>query len=426
MVSLQILSKVINTSDFSIIENNSLTRDLFSGYENEFDFITEHYKQYNCVPDKATFLSKFNNIELVDVQESDKYLVDTLREEKLYTDLVPVIQKSADIATKGDANKAVDYLKSAMSTLQTSYNLGGVNIIKETDLRLNEYKERREHQDDWYFTTGFKELDDIIHGIQRGEELIVLFARINQGKSWISEKIANHIWGLGFNVGYISPEMSASAIGYRFDTLQAHISNKNLMYGSKELDEEQYKLYLDTLKTKDNKFIVSTPLDFNKKITVSKVKNWIIQNNLDFIAIDGIKYMTDERHQRGDNKTTTLTNISEDLMSLSMELQIPILVVVQANRSGVNKESDDNPDLDAISDSDGIGQNASKVLALRQLQDKTLKLTIKKNRFGSVGDDVHYDWNIDTGEFRYKKVPADDNVVDIPVTGEVKEGTDLF
>ena len=84
-------------SSFSIIENNSLTRDLFSGYENEFDFITEHYKQYNCVPDKATFLSKFNNIEVVEVQVSDKYLVDTLREEKLYIDLVPVIQKSADI-----------------------------------------------------------------------------------------------------------------------------------------------------------------------------------------------------------------------------------------------------------------------------------------------------------------------------------------
>ena len=83
MVALQIISKILATKDLSIIENNLLTEDYFVGYTDEYNYILSHNKEYGSVPDKATFLSKFD-IELVDVTESDRYLVDTIREEYLY------------------------------------------------------------------------------------------------------------------------------------------------------------------------------------------------------------------------------------------------------------------------------------------------------------------------------------------------------
>ena len=89
MIALQVLSKVIASKDISFLEDNLLTVDYFVGYEDEYNFITEHYKQYGNVPDKATFLSKFPQIELVEVTESDRYLVDTIREEYLYYKSVP-------------------------------------------------------------------------------------------------------------------------------------------------------------------------------------------------------------------------------------------------------------------------------------------------------------------------------------------------
>ena len=117
--------------------------------------------------------------------------------------------------------------------------------------------------------------------------------------------------------------------------------------------------------------------------------------------------MTDERYQRGDNKTTQLTHISEDLMSLSMEMRVPILVVVQANRMAVDKESEDAPDLETIRDSDGIAQNASKVLSIRQTKEGILKLEVKKQRFGIVGGKLNYQWDIDTGDFTF--IPSYDD-----------------
>ena len=93
-------------------------------------------------------------------------------------------------------------------------------------------------------------------------------------------------------------------------------------------------------------------------------------------------------------------------MQLSCELKIPILVVVQSNRGGVDK---DTPDLEDIRDSDGIAHNSTKVISIKQKGDGVV-LHIKKNRDGRNGDKITYHWNIDTGEFTYvESLDEDDN-----------------
>lgn len=398
MVALQLINKVLSTGDISVLKDNNITRDYFVGYEDEIDFINNHYSQYGNVPDKTTFVSRFNDFEFVDVEESDRYLVDTIREEYLYYKAVPVIQHAADLL-KSDANAAAEYMVQALKTLQINPTANGIDIIAKAKERLDKYKDRQNRQTEWFFTSGFEELDDIIHGIQREEELLVIFARTNQGKSWVLEKMCTHIWQLGFNVGYISPEMSADSVGYRFDTLNKNFSNTALMWGKGDIEESDYEDYIKELTEKNNKFIVATPIDFDRKITVSKLRTLVVNNKLDLLAIDGITYVNDERYKKGDNKTTTLTNISEDLMMLSMELHIPILIVVQANRGGVIDEEEGTPELETIRDSDGIAHNASKVLSIRQLKNGVLEIGIKKQRFGKVGGVLKYDWDINTGVF---------------------------
>lgn len=406
MVQLQVLNKVLSSSDNSIIEINNLTEEYFIEYKDEYDFIQSHLKEYGNVPDKATFLANFPDFEILEVTESDRYLIDKIREEYLYYKSVPVVQKIAELL-KTDANAAAEYMVSKIPELTPNYSSKSIDIVAQADERYRQFLERKEHQDEWFFTSGFPELDDIIHGIQRGEEFIVIFARVNQGKSWILGKMCTHVWQLGFNVGYISPEMSANSIGYRFDTLYKNFSNRGLMWGNNTVKNSEYEAYINELKQKDNKFIVATPIDFDKRITVSKLKNWVKEYKLDMIAVDGITYMTDERYKRGDNKTTSLTNISEDLMSMSMELGIPVLVVVQANRSGTFEQGQSGtPELESIRDSDGIAYNASKSISIRQT-GAGLEIGIKKNRFGAVGGKLIYNWSIDTGEFEF--IPSYDD-----------------
>ena len=400
MVSLQILNKIISTKDISIITDNNLTIDYFLEYEDEYSFIKEHFDNYKNVPDTETFINKFPDFELLEVTESDRYLVDAIREEYLYSKSVPVIKKAAELL-KSDSNEASRYLQSELVNLTPNYTTPYVDII-HSNSRVEMFEDKSNNKDKWFIPTGFEELDDIIYGWQCGEEFVVIFARTGIGKSWVLVKTVQHAWEIGKNVGYVSPEMSADKIGYRFDTLNNHFSNMALVRGDKsKVSIDEYRQYNEKLAEHNNSILVSTPMDFNKQVTVGKLRTFVQANNLDMLAIDGITYMTDERYKRGDNKTTSLTNISEDLMALSCELKIPILVVVQSNRGGTEK---DTPDLEDIRDSDGIAHNATKVISLNQ-KEEALVMKIKKNRDGKIGDKLTYLWDIDLGEFTW--MPGD-------------------
>ena len=408
MISLQILNKIITTADISIVNNNALTEDHFMGYENELSFILNHVNEYGNVPDKATFLSTFPEFEFLEVSETDEYLVDTINEEYLYYKSVAVLQQTATLLNE-DSNEAVALLLSKLPELQVVGPTKGIDIIKSAIDRLSVYKTKQDDTEHWYITTGLPELDSMVYGWAKGEELVVFFARTGQGKSWVLMKSATHAWQIGNNVGYISPEMSDIKIGYRFDTLNKNFSNMNLVRGE---DEEGYEEYINNLT--GGKFVVAIPKDFNRKITVSKLKQFVKAHELNMLCIDGITYMTDERYKRGDNKTTSLTNISEDLMDLSIELKIPVIVAVQSNRQGVvnnNEDESDNtstPELENIKDSDGIAHNATKVFALRQT-GAGLLIANKKHRDGETGGHLTYYWDIDKGEFKYIPSNEDSN-----------------
>lgn len=430
MVQEQFLNYVLAKKDFSVLLNNGITEDYFTEYADEYNFIKDHFENYKVVPDVETFVSNFPNFDVLEVNESERYLVNTIREEYLYAKSVPVIKKAAELL-KADANEAAQYLQSELVNLTPNYSIPSVDIIHSKD-RFDLFTNKSQSSDKWFIPSGFEELDDIIYGFQRGEEFVVIVARTGNGKSWVIVKMAQHGWLLGEDVGYISPEMTASKIGYRFDTINHKFSNRALVRGDKNaIPLDEYNAYFETLNSKPNKFVVSTPADFNKKITVSKLRNYIMQNKLSMLFIDGITYLTDERYKKGDNKTTTLTNISEDLMQLSVEMKVPIIVVVQSNRGGVKEEADATPELEDIRDSDGISHNATKVLSLKK-KDDALTMAIKKNRDGVVGTSIQYQWDPDIGEFIFipeserKRIRNDEDDIKVEKPKLKKEGRVAF
>lgn len=403
MVALQAINKILHDKDFSFIEKANITRDYFNGYEAEFDFIENHIKKYKIVPDITTFIDRFPEFEVVDVIESEQYLVDKLREEYTYLLSIPIFQEASEMF-KQDSRMAVEYIKTKLDNIKLSYGIKGIDIIADAKKRYDELLDKKENKANWYFASGFPELDLITNGIQRKEEFIVIFARTSQGKSWIAEKMAVSIWEQGFNVGYFSPEMTDTSIGYRFDTLFRNFSNYHLVHGKDNDEVTEYRKYIRELSKHKNKFLVTTPLDFDKKTTVSKIRNWILDNDLHAVIIDGISYLHDERYRRGDNVTTGLTNISEDLMSLSVELHVPVIGVVQANREAAGEEKTTAPLLETIRNSDGIAHNASKAFSIR-IKNGVLEINIQKHRNGEVGNRLLYNYDINFGKFTYLPNP---------------------
>lgn len=166
MVVLQSINKILKTGNFDIVLNNNLSKEMFLQYEEEFEYIDNFYKQYGKVPDKETFLNQFPDFNLIEVTESDKYLIDKINEEYLYYKTVPVIQNVAE-KLKSNSDEAVEYLLQEIPKLTSLQKTEGIDIIQKADQRYNEYQEKLKGKDEKYITTGFEELDMIFKGFNR-------------------------------------------------------------------------------------------------------------------------------------------------------------------------------------------------------------------------------------------------------------------
>ena len=74
----QIINKILQTKDYSLVSMNNLTEDHFFQYRAEFNFIKNHYEKFRVVPDRLTFLNTFPDFDITDVTEPDAYLLEQL------------------------------------------------------------------------------------------------------------------------------------------------------------------------------------------------------------------------------------------------------------------------------------------------------------------------------------------------------------
>lgn len=128
---------------------------------------------------------------------------------------------------------------------------------------------------------------------------------------------------------------------------------------------------------------------------MDEIKSLAIKHGADMIVIDQLSLMSDKR--RADIPRIAYNNISEDLFLMSKELKKPVLLMAQANREAVkNRKKGESPELHDLAESDGVGQNATRVLSLSVI-DGTLKISVKKNRYGINNKEVLMIWEVNTG-----------------------------
>lgn len=409
---IKILNKVLDTGDISLIRNNDLGPEYFPVYQNEYKFILDHFQKYGNVPDQLTFMGQFKNFDLIPTRESDDFLLDSIKEDFVFTNLMPVMQKAHNLSKDG-AIEAVNYLRGQLPKLEVTTSTSAIDITKEgADLRFDKYINRSEVPS--FIGSGFDELDNIIHGFEMGEELVTLLARPNQGKSWLLTAFGMAAWLQNYRVGMYSGEMEAANIGYRFDTLYKQFSNRNLTFGN-EQEAERYRQYIEFLKKWPVPFFIKTRKEMDGRATVPKLERFVEANELDYLIVDQFSLVDDYRCNKMDQTRTQYAHIAEDLFGLSCKYKIPVIAASQAHRVGVDG-IDEPPTLEDIAESDGIAQNSSKVISIRQ-KEGTLQMKMRKNRNEGLGNMLVYTWDIDKGVFTY--IPQSDyvpnNKVDKPM-----------
>lgn len=424
MIQEQVINKILQDRDASIITLNNLTTEYFSDYANEFGFIKTHLDAYQALPDIETFINQFPSFPVIDVHEPNDYLLEELMRDKNKRFIVSNYAKIRQLMLDDQVEDAISLLQKAAEQSSSFVSLQAVDLARDTS-RYEAYLDKLENPDKYFVKTGFPELDNIIGGWDTNEDLVTIVARLGLGKSWVLFKCASAAAVQGKRVGIYSGEMSEDAVGYRIDTLVGHISNGALVHGGASI-KNQYKNYLENLQTKiPGNIFVLTPKMINGPATVSALRAFVEKYNLDILYVDQHSLLEDDKKAK--TPTEKASNISKDLKLLQTTLRIPVICVSQQNREKL--EEGKNFDPSQIAQSDRIGQDASIIIFLER-KDDILKLHLSKSRNTGSGEILSYKVDLNSGLFSYvaegdKSQPVQDSD-GVPYTQDDMGGSQEF
>ena len=413
MVQLQLLNYLLQTGDASLLKVNNVDDTFFSEYPDEYRFIRDHMSNYGQVPDRLTFATKFDDFDWIEVNENPNYLIDELYRDRNKRTLAKVFNGVRDRINAGDVEGAMALFTSSSQDVLSSTHIDCVDILRDTT-RYDAYLERTADFSKFYIKTGFPELDELIGGWDRLEELATIVARPGIGKSWVLLKCAIAAAEQGLRVGLYSGEMSELKVGYRFDTLVGHISNSGIIRGNAEL-MNTYKGFLDSLEQRfSGSLKVITPKMIKHAATVTDLEAFIEKEKLDILCIDQHSLMEDQR--RAKDPVTRASNISKDLKNLQVLKRIPIIAVSQQNRN----ISDENAVIDVshIAQADRIGQDSTVVIFLEQ-KNHVLTMHLSKARDSGAGSKLKYAIDLDKGVFQF--IPNEDDALDGAACAELQQ-----
>lgn len=412
-IELQVISKLLTCTDSEEVETLCAYDDsYYSVFKEHIQFIYDHKTKYGNIPDLFTFQSRFPDITIVQVDESISYLEAELKRNKQYIILMETFNKLKDLG-KGDVSEAWMYLSRQCDEAAKLDSSKPMNIIAEAPERAANVVEFSKKT---RIPTGFPEIDKLMYGgMSTVEELLLILARTNTGKSWVCAKMMESANANGFPVAYYSPEMQAAYLATRFDTWRGHFKNSELFQGKYS---DEYKAYIDNLSKSDVPAYIIEDKDMMDGVTVRRLEGFVRKNGIRLLIIDGLSYMEDD--QRSNSDYDKYKHICTGLFSLSKKYGCAVVVCMQANRETQMTRDDKGvpfPSLYQAEGSDHPGRIATQAFALRQIfETHVLDIRLEKTRMANNTNPVFsYSWDVNTGNMQYIPGGSDSDFTPPPV-----------
>lgn len=270
-----------------------------------------------------------------------------------------------------------------LEEIKTNILLTDEKKIRHISYQVENFIKDYEKQQQSSIITTYDNIDNYIGSFQGGD-YIALGGATRMGKTTFALNLAKRICWQNKNVMYCSLEMPLKQLQNRFASLTAELNaSKFRSVGFTKEELIKYQNALFTLKDW-NLYVIC-----DYELTVEKLKIYALEQKkkgLDFIIIDYLGLISGYNNKSLYEKSTV---ISRKIKLLATELNIPILVLVQLNRS-LKDRQDKRPILSDIRESGAIEQDADFVLFAHRpyvysqdiLEKEKFEVIIAKNRHG--------------------------------------------
>ena len=237
--------------------------------------------------------------------------------------------------------------------------------------------------------TGYSKIDQLTSGLQRGD-LIVIAGRPSMGKTALGINIAENIAvNQNLPVGIFSLEMSGEQLAMRLLSSLSMVNSNSIRTG--RLTDNDWPRINKALEMLGSAPIVvdeSSGLTANELRSRSR-KMFKTCEGLGLIVVDYLQLM--QGNDQTQNRATEISGITRSIKLLAQELDVPIVVLSQLNRS-IEVRDDKRPKLSDLRESGAIEQDADLILFIHredinnpEARDKgTAEIIIGKQRNGPI------------------------------------------
>lgn len=250
--------------------------------------------------------------------------------------------------------------------------------------------------------TGFYAIDKATNGLQKSD-MIIIAARPGVGKTSLAMNIVtNAALDSKAKCAVFSLEMGREQLAQRMLFSVANVSMAKALRG--DLNESDWaKIWKAEKKLKEADIFIDDNAMNTPSQVLSKCRKLKREKGLDLIAIDYLGLMKSD--EKTDNRQNEVASISRQLKILAKEINVPVMVLCQLNRSVEQRENGKpgKPVLSDLRESGSIEQDADTVWFIHRdmsakeiAEDKTgsytAELIIAKFRNGQPGS-VYIGWD---------------------------------
>ena len=391
----------------SIFDHELFDRKL----QNTAKFVNDYVVEHNVLP-TYDIVNASTASQLVSPgelrEEHFDWLLSDFETFTRHKGLERAILKSADLLEKGEYGPVEDLVKTAV---QIGLNKDmGTDYFADPRARLMKIKDKNGQM-----KTGWDTVDKKLFGGMNRGELNIFAGGSGAGKSLFLANLGVN-WALqGYNVVYLTLELSEELVSMRVDSMMTEIPTRDVF---RQIDEVEMRVKIIGKKsgTYQVKYMPSgkTANDVRSYLKEYEIK---LGRKVDILLVDYLDLlMPISRKISAENLFIKDKFVSEELRNLAVEKNCVLVTAAQLNRGAVEEVEFDHSHISGGLSKIQTADNVFGIFTSRAMRERgKYQIQLMKTRSSSgVGQKIDLDFDIDT--LRITDPGEEGTTDDVPVT----------
>ena len=407
-IELQRLYLEFLVSDHELfVRCNSILDDVYfdRGVRESVKFVREYANEYGAVPEIMQIKAK-TGLDLQDIGKAGsdhrKWFLDDFEKFCRHKALERAILASTDKLEKKEYGAVEELIKNAVQ-IGLAKELG-TNYWEDPAARLQRIMEKKGGT-----STGWTTVDHHLYGGFNRGELNIFAGGSGAGKSLFLQNLALNWVEKGYNVLYVSLELSEDLCGMRLDSMLTGYSTKELF---KNMDDVSLKIAMKGKKSGKLQ-LVQLPNGINVNDLKAYIKEYQIQNNItvDCVLLDYLDLMNPAKVKiSSDNISQKDKHVSEELRNFAIEGDYLFATASQLNRGAVDEVEFDHSHIAGGLSKIQTADNVVGIFSSRAMRERgRVQIQFMKTRSSSgVGNKVDLGFDVDSLRIRDLEDDEDD------------------